>query len=152
MTSQGTTAGTAARTAPVQRAAQVVGVIFLLVGVLGFIPGITTHYGDMEFGGRTSDAHLLGLFQVSVLHNMVHLLYGAAGLALAKHGHSARVYFLVGGAIYLALCIYGLMTGDNSLSNFVPLNTADNWLHLFLGVAMIGIGVVLSRRPPSGGR
>jgi hypothetical protein len=78
------------RTAPtrgartnVQKAAAIVGVVFLLVGVLGFIPGITTNFGDLSFAGHESDARLLGLFQVSILHNIVHLLFGIAGLALA---------------------------------------------------------------------
>ncbi len=148
MATYGDPAGTAVRTTPVQRAAQLVGVTFLLVGVLGFIPGITTNYGDMSFGGHMSDAHLLGIFQVSILHNVVHLAFGAAGLALAKQAHSARTYLVVGGAIYLVLWIFGLLTGDDSMSNYVPVNTADDWLHFVLGVGMIGLGVVLSRRSP----
>ena len=68
----------------VQKAAAIVGVVFLLVGVLGFIPGITTNFGDLSFAGHESDARLFGLFQVSILHNIVHLLFGIAGLALAR--------------------------------------------------------------------
>ena len=68
---------------PVQAAAALVGVAFLLVGVLGFIPGITADSGSMEAAGHESHAELLGIFQVSVLHNVVHLLFGAAGIALA---------------------------------------------------------------------
>jgi len=70
--------------------AGLVGAVFLLVGVLGFIPGITTDYDSMEFTGHTSGAELLGLFQVSVLHNIVHLLFGVVGLALARTVLGAR--------------------------------------------------------------
>jgi hypothetical protein len=132
---------------PVRRAAQVVGVVFLLVGLLGFIPGITTDYDTMRFAGHESEAKLLGLFQVSILHNFVHLLFGIAGLALARTVSGARLFLVGGGAIYLLLWLYGLVIDFDSGANFVPLNTADNWLHLFLGVGMIALGLALTRRP-----
>ncbi|MET7468046.1 DUF4383 domain-containing protein [Micromonospora sp. NPDC005686] len=132
---------------PVRRAAQVVGIVFLVVGVLGFIPGITTNYDTMMFAGHESRAKLLGLFQVSVLHNIVHLLFGVAGLALSRTVSGARAYLIGGGAVYLVLWLYGLVIDHDSGANFVPLNGADNWLHLFLGVGMIALGVALTRRP-----
>jgi len=123
-----------------------VGVVFLLTGVLGFVPGITSNYDELKFAGHESGALLLGLFQVSVLHNIVHLLYGVAGLALAKSVSGARAYLIGGGVIYLVLWIYGLVFSDNEgAANFVPLNNADNWLHLGLGIGMIAIGLALSR-------
>jgi len=130
---------------PVQKAATAVGIVFLAVGVLGFIPGITTDFDTMTFAGHESEAMLLGLFQVSVLHNIVHLLFGAAGLALARTWSGARNYLIGGGVIYLVLWIYGLLVSDDSSGNFVPVNTADDWLHLVLGLGMIGLGVALTR-------
>lgn len=47
--------------------------------------------------------------------------------------------------IYLVLWLYGLAVDKNSGANFVPLNTADNWLHLGFGVGMIALGVLLAR-------
>lgn len=123
----------------------VVGVVFLVVGVLGFIPGITTNYGDMSFAGHMSHAKLIGLFQVSILHNIVHLLFGVAGVLAAKTVANSRTYLVVGGIIYLVLWIYGLVTANDSSANFVPLNTADDWLHLVLGVGMIALGLILPR-------
>ncbi|MEV7607397.1 DUF4383 domain-containing protein [Paenarthrobacter sp. NPDC089322] len=122
-----------------------VGIVFLLVGVLGFIPGITTNYGAMTFAGHESGAMLLGVFQVSVLHNIVHLLFGVAGLAMARTGRMARLFLLGGGAVYIVLWIYGLIINQATPANFVPFNTPDNWLHLVLGVAMIGLGAWLGR-------
>lgn len=130
----------------IQRAAQIVGAVFLLVGILGFIPGITSNYDTMEFAGHTSEALLLGIFQVSILHNIVHLLFGVAGLLMAKTPGQARNYLVGGGIIYLVLWIYGLLIGQDSAANFVPLNNADNWLHLILGIGMLGLGFGLSRR------
>ncbi|SCF23429.1 DUF4383 domain-containing protein [Micromonospora mirobrigensis] len=130
---------------PVRRAAATVGVVFLIVGVLGFVPGITTHYGDLSFAGHGSGAKLLGLFQVSVLHNLVHLAFGVAGLALSRTISGARTFLLGGGAIYLVLWLYGLVVDHSSGANFIPVNNADNWLHLLLGLGMIALGVLTTR-------
>ena len=132
----------------VQKAALAVGVVFLAVGVLGFIPGITTDYGSMQFAGHESEAMLLGIFQVSILHNIVHLLFGVAGVMLARSFDGARAFLIGGGAIYLVLWIYGLLIDKDSGANFVPLNTADDWLHFVLGAGMIALGVVLGKQRP----
>lgn len=129
----------------VQKAALAIGAVFLLVGILGFIPGITSNVDQLGFAGHHSEAMLLGLFQVSVLHNAVHLLFGVAGLVLARSASGARSYLLFGGIIYLVLWIYGLVVDQESAGNFVPLNAADNWLHLLLGVAMIALALILTR-------
>ncbi|OJF15933.1 DUF4383 domain-containing protein [Couchioplanes caeruleus] len=130
----------------VQTATLAVGAVFLLVGVLGFIPGVTTDYDAMTFAGHESDARLLGVFEVSVLHNIVHLLFGIAGLAMARTASAARLYLIIGGAVYLVLWLYGLIIDHDSAANFVPVNTADDWLHFFLGIGMIGLGLATSRR------
>src|ERR687894_189190 len=111
--------GARART-PVQTATVVVAVVFLLVGVLGFIPGITTNYDQLTFAGHMSGAALLGIFAVSVLHNLVHLLFGVVGVLAARSPGGARSYLLVGGIIYLVLFIYGLVIPMDSPANFVP--------------------------------
>jgi hypothetical protein len=134
----------------IQDAAIVVGAAFILVGILGFIPGLTTHYhgtGGMGFSGRNSHAELFGVFRVSVLHNGVHLVLGGAGLIASFKPVWARLYLLIGGLVYLVLFVYGLVIDFDSSANFVPLNTADNWLHLVLAVAMIAVGLLIGREP-----
>lgn len=135
---------------PAGTAALVVGVVFLLVGVLGFVPGITTNYGALQFAGYESEAFLLGIFQVSVLHNIVHLLFGLAGIAAARSATGAVNYLIIGGAVYAVLWIYGLLIGLDSPANFVPLNTADNWLHLLLAVGMVGTGFAVRGKATTG--
>ena len=135
---------------PVQAASVLVGATFLLVGVLGFVPGITTGTDELHAAGHESHAELLGIFQVSVLHNVVHLLFGAAGIALARTASGARAFLIGGGAVYLVLWLYGLVVDKSSQANFVPLNTADDWLHFVLGLGMIALGVVLGRRAAGG--
>jgi hypothetical protein len=145
MATQQSAAATRRRWAPVQIAALVVGVAFLLPGVLGFVPGITTHYEMLDFAGHESGAKLLGIFGISVLHNIVHLAFGIAGLIFARTVNCARGYLIGSGVIYLLLSIYGLLIDHESAANFVPIDTADNWLHLVLAVGMLGLGAVLGR-------
>lgn len=132
---------------PVQKVALVFGIVFLIIGIAGFIPGLTTNVEAMQFAGHESGALLLGLFQVSILHNIVHLLYGVAGLAFATSYAGSKNYLIWGGVVYAVIFLYGLfVTGDNP-ANFVPFNTADNWLHIVLAVAMVALGFALTRSP-----
>jgi hypothetical protein len=131
------------RTSAVQLVAGAVGAVFLLVGILGFVPGVVSNFDDLSFASHHSGAELLGLFQVSVLHNLVHLLFGVGGLIFARKGARAATLFLfVGGLVYIVLAVYGAaIEHDTSALNFVPLNEADTYLHLGLGSGMILAGV-----------
>ena len=128
-----------------QRGAAVVAAVFLLVGIFGFVPGVTTGYDEMTFAGHHSGAELLGLFDVSVLHNLVHLGFGAVGLLLARSWEGSRAFLIGGGAVYLLLTVYGFLVDRHDEANFVPVDRADNWLHLVLGAGMILLGVALAR-------
>jgi hypothetical protein len=131
--------------APLVELGLIVSIGFLAVGILGFIPGITTHYGDLQFAGHDSDAKLLGVFQVSILHNLVHLLYGVVGLFLCRTVAGARAFLVGGGVIYLVLTVYGFLISESSGWNFVPVDRADNLLHLGLGVGMVAFGILPER-------
>jgi hypothetical protein len=126
---------------PVQTAARLVGIVFLLVGIAGFIPGITTDlYDGLDFAGDGSEAELLGLFQVSVLHNIVHALFGV-GIFMAATPSGARTFLIGSGAIYVVLFLLGILGGVD----WVPVNDADDWLHLVFGVGLLGLGFGLTR-------
>jgi hypothetical protein len=133
-------------TTPVQKAAMIVSILFLLIGIAGFIPGITSNFDDMKFAGHDSEAKLFGVFQTSVLHNLVHLAFGVVGLAMSRTWKAARTFLLAGGVIYLALFAYGMIVEKQDDANFVPLNRADDWLHLGLGIGMIALAMLSSRR------
>lgn len=126
-----------------------VAAVFLVVGILGFLPGVTQdmsfHQGP-RFSGPDSHAMLFGIFMVSVLHNFVHFAYAATGAVAAFFSGTVRVWFVLGGLVYLGLWVYGLVVAQDSSANFVPLNTADDWLHFGLGVAMILTGLLLHVR------
>ncbi len=128
-----------------QKAALFFGVVFLLVGIAGFVPGITTDYDRLttfdDAGGT-----LLGVFGVNILENAVHLLFGVAGLLLASSWAGAKDFFVWGGLIYVALWIYGLIIDLDTGANVLGLNAATNWLHFLGGVAMVAVAYLLSRR------
>lgn len=131
-----------------QTLALVFGIAFLGAGILGFIPGITTDLGDIKFAGNDSPSELLGLFQVSILHNIVHILFGIAGIALARTVDGAQKYLLWAGVIYVVLFLYGLFVSESSDANFVPINNADDVLHLVLGIGLL-VGWFVTRDEPS---
>ena len=133
-----------ARTA-IQKTSLVVGIVFLLVGIAGFIPGLTHSTEHLIGVGADSQAALLGVFQVSILHNVVHLLFGVAGIAAAARARASRLYLIIGGVVYLVVWIYGLIAVNNDQLNFLPVNDADNWLHLALAAGMILLGIFVTR-------
>jgi Domain of unknown function (DUF4383) len=134
----------------VQGAALIVAGGFLVIGVLGFIPGVTTDYGLLGWAGHHSGAKLFGVFAVSGLHNIVHLVFGVVGLRLSCSYAAARAYLIGGGLAYLALWLYGLLIDHGSSANFVPANGASNWLHFGLGGAMVLLGLTLGgQRDPT---
>src|SRR6476646_1098293 len=123
---------------PAQLMATLFGATFVLVGIRGFMPGVTSHlYGGLDFAGHNSEAKLCHLFQVSWLHNILHLAFGLVGLVLARTWETARLFLIGGGFVYLILWFYGLVIGMSTSANVVPFNAADNWLHFALGAAMI---------------
>lgn len=123
----------------VQGAALLVAAAFLIIAIAGFIPGLTHR------------AELFGVFKVSMLHNLLHLAFGVIGVLLALTFARARVYLIGGGLIYLGLWVYGLFVDADGPRNVLPLNNADNWLHLTIGVVMTLLGVTLAgSRIPTG--
>ena len=134
-----------------QAFAAAVGLVFLLAGLGGFVPGITSDYDELELAGPESGAKLLGLFEVSVLHNIVRLLFAVGLIAAARYAWS-RAYLLGGGAAYLGVVVYGALVDKESDANFLPINNADTILHLVLGLGMIALGLLgtrLSERAPA---
>lgn len=129
---------------PMHAFAATMGLFFLLVGIGGFIPGVTSDYDELEFAGPESTAKLLGLFEVSVLHNIVHLLFAVGLIAAARYTWS-RAYLLGGGVGYLGVVVYGVLVDKGSDANFLPINTADNILHLVFAVVMIALGLLGTR-------
>jgi hypothetical protein len=117
------------------------GFAFLIVGVLGFIPGAVQDYMFMHWWRPGSNAQLFGLFQTSILDNLVYVGFGVAGLVMARSVSAARVYLTIGGVVYTVLAVYGLLVDRAGSANVLPADRADDWLHLGLGVTMIYAGL-----------
>lgn len=117
----------------VQAAAMFVGAVLLVLGVLGFIPGITADFDRLAWVDHRSGAELFGTIAVSGMRNTVNLILGALGFVMARTYAAARAYFLGGGLVYLALWGYWLIVVD-----------ASDWLHLALGVVMVLLGLTLA--------
>jgi len=121
-----------------QKLAFLFGVTFIIAGVGGFIPGITTDlYDGLEFAGNDGSSELLGLFKVSVLHNIVHALFGVGILAAKRHASSVQ-YLLYSGIAYVVLFLMGIIDAGD----WVPIASYDNWLHLGLLLGLLGAWAV----------
>lgn len=108
------------------------GVVFLLIGVLGFVPALVP------------DGKLLGIFQVNALHNIVHLLSGAVALFAGMTSFDySKLYFKVFGAVYALVTILGFLTG-NGLLGLLPVNMADNLLHLVIAASALYLGFMMA--------
>src|SRR5688572_33048301 len=90
-----------------QKLAFVFGIVFLLVGILGFIPGITED-APGSFAGEDSEGSIFGVFQTGVLHNLAHLAFGIGILAARRHA-TALQYLLFGGIAYAGLFLLGIL-------------------------------------------
>ncbi|MGM0931725.1 MAG: DUF4383 domain-containing protein [Actinomycetota bacterium] len=130
----------------VRNAAMTSGIVLFVIGVLGFIPGITMAYGEMAFAGG-SEAKLLNVFQVSVLLNIVYLALGVVGYIMSRTASAAREFLMGAGVLYLAMWLYGLIVGPGeSGANFLSTNTATNWLNFVLGAVMLALGITYMMR------
>ena len=119
-----------------QKLAFLFGLVFVLVGILGFIPGITED-APGSFAGEDSEGSLLGVFQTSVLHNLAHLAFGIGILAARRHA-TALTYLLVGGIAYAGLFLIGIL----GAMDWLPADDTDDWLHLGLAAALLGSWLV----------
>lgn len=116
----------------IKKIALAFGSIFLLLGVLGFAPALTPIIDGMP--------HLFGLFMVDVLHNLIHVASGAAGLLAASSERYSRWYLQIMGLVYAGVALAGFLQGTTVLGLF-EVNTADNLLHTALVVALLGAGL-----------
>jgi len=134
--------------------ARIWGVLFLLAGASGFIPGLwhpaPAHYPDLAVDSFYGAA--LGLFPVNILHNAVHLLFGVWGLLAARSFGAAKGYAKAVAIIYAVLVIAGLVPGLNTMFGLVPVFGNDVWLHLLLAAPAAYFGFIHRDRVDTAGR
>ncbi len=131
----------------IRTAARVFGIIYLLVGILGFVPGLSQPMNDATMGGMSL---LLGLFPVNPLHNVVHIVVGLAGILVAGTFSNSRVYFKTLAIVYGLLTVLGLIPATTNVFGLVPLGSWDIGLHLVTAIvaAYFGWAVISETRGP----
>ena len=122
--------------------ALIFGIVFLAVGIAGFIPNLVHPLPAEHPPVNPEGGLLLGLFPINALHNAVHILFGLWGLAASRSLGGARTYFRVVAVIYIVLTICGLIPPLDVLLGMVPLGGNDVWLHLVLALVAAYFGWV----------
>jgi len=116
--------------------ALIAGIVYLLVGIVGFIPGLTTApmSGSPALSVDASYGYVFGLFPVNILHNLVHLLIGLWGVLAYGSFGAARGFSRSLAIIYGILTIMGLIPGLDTVFGLVPLFGNDIWLHALTAI------------------
>lgn len=104
------------------------GIILLAVGILGFVPGVTT------------DGMLLGIFKVNMWHNIVHIATGVIALLCMGSAGTAKTFFKIFGVIYAIVALLGIFMGGDMILGFLAHNMADMWLHIVIAVVFLYFG------------
>jgi Domain of unknown function (DUF4383) len=124
--------------AMVQRLGMIMGSLFLIGGILAFVPGVT------------KDGMYFGVFMVNTLHNVMHIVSGAIFLFASMLGAKpARVWFLLFGAIYAALAGIGFAVGDGLIFGLIMNSPFDSWGHTGLALIMLVIGFAIPKPIPT---
>lgn len=115
------------------------GVVFVIVGILGFIPNPIVGEG--------------ALFHTNTIHDLAHILLGIFLFIGASQSEALASKFLViSGVVYLVLAIWGFAIidegGISMILNLVAINAADNWLHIVLAIVLIGAGLMAGKTRP----
>jgi hypothetical protein len=135
----------------VRNFALVFGILFLLIGIMGFIPGLLTHpdahpHGRHGVTFNVLDGYLLNLFHVNALHSAVHVLFGVMGLAMSRRFDTARLYARIVAVGYAILAVMGLIPALNTVFGLIPIHGHDVWLHLLLAGIAAYFGFVAHAR------
>ncbi len=132
--------------------ALIMGIVLLLSGIAGFIPGLVTHVEPVTgpapgaTGAATTadvvDAggYLLGLFPVNTLHNLVHVVWGLFGIVAYRSFRNARTFAQATAVVYAVLTVFGLIPGLNTTFGLIPLYGHDVWLHALIAIVSAYFG------------
>ena len=126
---------------PVRYFALIYGIVFLVVGIAGFVPGLVTMADPAaEVALDTGFGRLFGLFPINWLHNLVHIAFGIWGLAAYRTFSAARLYARAVAIIYGVLTVMGLIPVLNTTFGLIPLYGHDVWLHALLAIVAAYFG------------
>lgn len=123
-------------------AARVLGVVYIVVGILGLVPGISppAPAGAPQLAVGTAYNYVLGLFAVNVLHDLVHVAVGAWALFAAGSAAAARNFWRAIAVVFTLLFVLGLIPATQTLFGLTPLFGYDAWLHLLTAIVAFYFG------------
>jgi hypothetical protein len=111
------------------------GFLFLLGGILGFVPGIT------------KDDMFLGIFMVNAAHSIAHIASGVIFLIASMSGErAARLWFRTFGIVYAAVSVMGFKVGDGMIFGIISNNRYDSWGHAVLALVFLVIGFAIPKQ------
>ncbi len=114
-----------------KKAALATGIVFLIIGIAGFIPGLT------------NESQLLGIFRVDGVHNLVHIVSGLAFLAASQTVRYSKLAFQIMAVVYALVTVIGFIVGtDGSVLGLFHVDLADNILHVALTLAFLYFGFI----------
>jgi len=119
-----------------RRISLIFGCMYILGGILGFVPGFTVNH------------KLMGLFIVDTTHNFAHMFIGALAIASSLKERSARFYLRAIGIFYLVVAAIGFATHIDYL--LMEIRTPDNLIHLLVGLVTAYLGFFYQRRKATG--
>lgn len=123
------------------------GIIYTAVGIMGLIPAFLSPAtpGNPPVTMDSLHGNLLGIFPVNLLHTIVHLAIGIAGILASRSFDAARTYSIVVGVLFALLFLMGLIPGLQTFFGLLPLHGSDVWLHLLSSLAALYFGLVAPR-------
>lgn len=131
---------------PVRYFALVYGIVFLLIGIAGFIPGlVTSPQGGADVEVEAGFGRLFGLFPINWLHNLVHAAFGIWGLAAYRSFSRARIYAQSVAVIYAVFVVMGFIPVLQTTFGLVPLYGHNIWLHAGLAIVAAYFGFAPAR-------
>jgi hypothetical protein len=124
-----------------------VGIIYLAIGIMGFIPGFVSAPDSIPSyvsvtGVESGYGYLLGLFPVNTVHNLIHLTVGGVGIAASISWDTSRWYSGLLGVFYGVLTVMGLIPYMNTTFGLAPIFGNDVWLHAVTAAIAVYFGFI----------
>jgi hypothetical protein len=132
--------------------ARIYGIVFLIIGVGGFIPGLTQEHDHPNMAIDFASGMELGLFPVNGLHNIVHIAFGIWGLVASRDFDASRWYARIVAIAYGLLTLMGLIPATNTTFGLVPIYGHDVWLHALLAAGAAYFGFLYKETKSSAAR
>lgn len=125
---------------PVRYAALTLGILFLLLGILGFLPNFVS--APVNVAPESGFGYLFGLFPTNYLHNAIRILVGLWGVAASTSFVGSITFNQIFAVLYFGEALLGLFPGANTLFGTMPVYGNNVWLNVITAAAAAYYGFV----------